>query len=69
MRYHEDLTQGFPIASGVIEGVCRHVVKDHLEPTGMSWGRQGAQSKASLDATFADNNNGFLSHLGETVRR
>jgi hypothetical protein len=27
MRYHEYLKQGYPIASGVIEGACRHVVK------------------------------------------
>ena len=38
----------YPIASGVIEGACRHVVKDRLERTGMSWVRQGAQSMLKL---------------------
>ena len=31
MRYDEYLAQGYPIASGVIEGACRHLVKDRLE--------------------------------------
>jgi len=30
------LAQGYPIASGVIEGACRHVVKDRMERTGMN---------------------------------
>jgi hypothetical protein len=38
----------YPIASGVIEEACRHVVKDRLERTGMSWVRQGAQSMLQL---------------------
>ena len=28
MKYDEYLSQGYPIGSGVIEGACRHVVKD-----------------------------------------
>lgn len=34
MRYHECLREGYPIASGVIEGACRHVVGDRLDRTG-----------------------------------
>jgi hypothetical protein len=37
-----------PIASGVIEGACRHVVKDRLERTGMGWTVAGAQAMLSL---------------------
>ena len=48
MRYHEYLAAGYPIASGVIEGACRHVVKDRLERTGMSWTVPGAQAMLSL---------------------
>ena len=48
MRYHEYLACGYPIASGVIEGACRHVVKDRLERTGMNWVRQGAQAMLDL---------------------
>jgi hypothetical protein len=52
MRYHEYLRQGYPIASGVIEGACRHVVKDRLERTGMSWTRPGAQAMLNLRAIW-----------------
>lgn len=48
MRYHEYLAAGYPIASGVIEGACRHVVKDRLERTGMTWTLAGAQAMLSL---------------------
>ncbi len=44
MRYDEYLKKGYPIASGVIEGACRHLVKDRLERTGMRWIRAGAQA-------------------------
>jgi hypothetical protein len=50
MRYDEYLQKGYPIASGVIEGTCRHVVKDRLERTGMSWTRDGAQALLHLRA-------------------
>jgi hypothetical protein len=52
MRYDEYLRQGYPIASGVIEGACRHVVKDRLERTGMSWTRRGAQAMLHLRAIW-----------------
>ena len=44
MRYHVYLKKGYPIASGVIEGACRHYVKDRMEGTGMSWRPAGAQA-------------------------
>jgi hypothetical protein len=50
MQYAEYLKQGYPIASGVIEGACRHVVKDRLERTGMSWTKPGAQALLHLRA-------------------
>ena len=50
MRYDEYLQKGYPIASGVIEGACRHIVKDRLERTGMSWTRRGAQALLHLRA-------------------
>jgi len=48
MRYDEYLSRGYPIASGVIEGACRHVVKDRLERTGMTWTVTGAQAMLEL---------------------
>jgi hypothetical protein len=35
MAYDTYLKQGWPIASGVIEGACRHFVKDRCELSGM----------------------------------
>ena len=48
MRYHEYLAAGYPIASVVIDGACRHVVKDRLERTGMHWTLDGAQAMLKL---------------------
>lgn len=48
MRYHAYLAQGYPIATGVIEGACRHVVVDRMEGTGMRWVMAGAQSMLNL---------------------
>jgi hypothetical protein len=51
MRYNEYLAKGYPIASGVIEGACRHYVKDRMERTGMSWVPVGAQAMLELRST------------------
>ena len=48
MRYDRYLAAGYPIASGVIEGACRHVVKDRLERSGMRWVIEGAQPMLDL---------------------
>lgn len=37
LRYDEYLAAGYPIATGVIEGACRYVVKDRMERTGARW--------------------------------
>lgn len=52
MRYDEYLAAGYPIASGVIEGACRHVVKDRMERSGMRWTRTGAQSMLELRCIY-----------------
>ena len=50
MHYDECLRKGWPIASGVIEGACRHLVKDRFELTGMRWTQEGAESLLHLRA-------------------
>ena len=42
--YHECLVAGFPIATGVIEGACRHLIKDRLDITGARWSLAGAEA-------------------------
>jgi hypothetical protein len=31
LKYDEVLAAGFPIASGIIEGACRHLINDRLD--------------------------------------
>lgn len=50
MRYHDYLAHGWPIASGVIEGACRHLVKDRCELSGMRWSQSGAEHLLRLRA-------------------
>ena len=53
MQYHEYLAAGYPIASGIIEGACRYVVKDRMERTGMRWVMEGAQAMINLRSISA----------------
>ena len=43
---------GYLIGSGVIEGACRHVVKDRMEQSGMRWTLAGAQSMLHLRSIY-----------------
>jgi hypothetical protein len=55
MRYDEYLAEGYPIGSGVVEGACRHLVKDRMEQSGMRWEMEGAQDVLSLRANYLNN--------------
>lgn len=48
MHYEQYLLLGYPIATGVIEGACRHIVKDRMERAGMRWKTPGAQAMLEL---------------------
>jgi hypothetical protein len=50
MDYPTYLAKGWPIASGVIEGACRHFVKDRFELSGMRWTQDGAENLLHLRA-------------------
>lgn len=50
MDYPTYLANGWPIASGVIEGACRHFVKDRCELSGMRWNQTGAENLLRLRA-------------------
>lgn len=50
MRYDKLLAAGAPIASGVIEGGCRHLIKDRLDVTGARWSLNGAEAVLQLRA-------------------
>jgi hypothetical protein len=53
MRYDEYLRQGYPIASGVIEGACRHLIKDRMEQGGMRWTLEGATAMLNVRSVLA----------------
>lgn len=50
MRYDEYLKNGYPIATGVIEGACRHLVMDRFCRTGMRWTNAGSQAMLNVRA-------------------
>jgi hypothetical protein len=53
MRYDEYLREGYPIASGVIEGACRHIIKDRMEQGGMRWTLEGAKAMLNVRSVLA----------------
>jgi len=48
MRYDTYIAAGYPIATGVIEGACRHLIGDRMDLTGARWGLQGAEAVLKL---------------------
>ena len=50
LDYPTALAHGWPIATGVIEGACRHLVKDRMDLTGARWGLPGAEAILKLRA-------------------
>lgn len=54
LRYDTALAAGWPIATGIIEGACRHLVKDRLDITGARWGLAGAEAVLKLRALRAN---------------
>lgn len=53
LRYDQYLAAGYPIATGVIEGACRYLVKDRMELTGARWSLAGAEAVLQLRALRA----------------
>ncbi|MFI1051224.1 hypothetical protein [Streptomyces griseoruber] len=55
--YDTALAAGWPIATGAIEGACRHLIGDRLDITGARWGLDGAEAVLKLRAL---NDNGDI---------
>ena len=53
LDYATALKEGWPIATGIIEGACRHIVKDRMDITGARWGLEGAEAVLKLRALIA----------------
>ncbi len=70
MKYDEYLAAGYPIGSGVVEGACRHLVKDRMEQAGMRWRIAGAQAILSLRAIYVNDDwNAFHADRIQTEQR
>ena len=54
LDYPRALAAGWPVASGVIEGACRHLVKDRMAITGARWSTSGAQAMLWLRVIHAN---------------
>jgi hypothetical protein len=54
LRYDQALAAGWPIATGVIEGACRHLIADRLDISGARWGLDGAEAILTLRAVIAN---------------
>ena len=54
LRYDQALEAGWPIATGVIEGACRHLIADRLGIGGARWGLDGAEAVLTLRAVISN---------------
>ena len=53
LGYATALKKGWPIATGIIEGAARWLVKDRMDITGARWGLEGAEAILKLRALIA----------------
>ena len=54
LRYDQALQAGWPIATGIIEGACRHLIADRLDIGGARWGLDGAEAVLTLRAVISN---------------
>ena len=54
LRYDTALAADWPIATGIIEGACRHLVKDRLDITGARWSPGRRRSRAETPGLIAN---------------
>ena len=71
LDYPTALANGWPIATGVIEGACRHLVKDRMDLTGARWGLPGAEAilKLRAIASNGDFDDYWAYHLAQEHQR
>jgi len=71
LQYREALKKGYPIASGVIEGACRHLINDRLDITGARWSLKGAEAILKLRSlkSSGDFNDYWVFHKKQSSQR
>lgn len=48
LNYADYLSRGYPIGTGIIEGACRHLIKDRMDLTGARWSLMGSEAVLKL---------------------
>jgi len=71
MRYHEYLQMGIPIASGVVEGACKNLIRDRMERSGMRWSSEMAEAMLKMRAIYlsGDFNEYWNYHINQQQER
>jgi len=71
LDYPAFLAAGWPVASGLIEGAARWLIKDRMQVTGARWGLDGAEAVLKLRALVGngDFDDYFAFHLKQEKRR
>jgi len=71
LDYPTALVKGWPIATGIIEGACRHIVADPMDRTGARWGLEGAEAVLKLRTlrSNGDFDDYFTFHTRQERRR
>src|ERR1035438_4970252 len=71
MRYDEYLANGWPIASGPVEGACKNLIRDRMERSGMRWTEQMAEAILQLRAVYlsGDFDQYWQFHIDEDQKR
>ncbi|MDQ6745942.1 MAG: ISKra4 family transposase, partial [Actinomycetota bacterium] len=71
LDYPTALANGWPIATGIIEGACRHLIKDRMDITGARWGVDGAEAILKLRALRSNDDleTYWTYHLAQERRR
>ena len=52
IKYDDYVKAGFPIATGMIEGACRHLIKDRMHIIGARWTMRGAEAVLPLGSLY-----------------
>ena len=71
LRYDLAMAAGLPIATGIIEGACRHLVKGRMNITGARWSLTGAEAVLRLRSlrSCGDFDDYWTFHLDQEHRR
>ena len=69
MKYDKALAEGWPIATGMIEGACRFVIEDRLGITGARWSPDGAEVILKLRAVVVNGDlDDYMNYYKERYR-